>query len=104
MLQRVMSDLTWMKNILAIDDEAHHCSPEKPKDADDERKGDERKERRKSNKAARLWISGLEAANRSSASPRLRVLVRVTAGRRNGSGTSRTVSGRSMLLSTPCCR
>jgi type III restriction enzyme len=65
MLQRVMPDLMGMKNILAINDEAHHCYREKPKDADDEDlKGDETKEAEKNNEAARLWISGLEAVNR----------------------------------------
>ena len=65
MLQRVMPDLMGMKNILVINDEAHHCYREKPKDADDEDlKGDEKKEAEKNNEAARLWISGLEAVNR----------------------------------------
>ncbi|MEQ8790068.1 MAG: DEAD/DEAH box helicase family protein [Pirellulaceae bacterium] len=65
MLQRVMPDLMGMKNILALNDEAHHCYREKPKDADDvDLKGDERKEAEKNNEAARLWISGLEAVNR----------------------------------------
>jgi type III restriction enzyme len=65
MLQRVMPDLMGMKNILVINDEAHHCYREKPKDADDEDlKGDDKKEAEKNNEAARLWISGLEAVNR----------------------------------------
>ena len=65
MLQRVMPDLMGMKNILALNDEAHHCYREKPKEADDEDlKGDEKKEAEKNNEAARLWISGLEAVNR----------------------------------------
>ena len=65
MLQRVMPDLMGMKNILAINDEAHHCYREKPAEPDDEAlKGDERKEAEKNNEAARLWISGLEAVNR----------------------------------------
>jgi type III restriction enzyme len=65
MLQRVMPDLMGMKNILAINDEAHHCYREKPKDAEDEDlKGDEKKEAEKNNEAARLWINGLEAVNR----------------------------------------
>lgn len=65
MLQRVMPDLMGMKNILAINDEAHHCYREKPLEIDDEElKGDERKEAEKNNEAARLWISGLEAVNR----------------------------------------
>ncbi len=65
MLQRVMPDLMGMKNILVLNDEAHHCYREKPKEADDEDlKGDEKKEAEKNNEAARLWISGLEAVNR----------------------------------------
>ena len=65
MIQRVMPDLMGMKNILVLNDEAHHCYREKPPEADDEDlKGDERKEAEKNNEAARLWISGLEAVNR----------------------------------------
>ena len=65
MLQRVMPDLMGMKNILVLNDEAHHCYREKPDDDDDEDlKGDEKKEAEKNNEAARLWISGLEAVNR----------------------------------------
>ena len=65
MLQRVMPDLMGMKNILAINDEAHHCYREKPTEADDEElKGDEKKEAEKNSAAARVWISGLEAVNR----------------------------------------
>ena len=65
MLQRVMPDLMGLKNILAINDEAHHCYREKPKEEDDEElKGDEKKEAEKNSEAARLWISGLEAVNR----------------------------------------
>ena len=65
MLQRVMPDLMGLKNILVLNDEAHHCYREKPKDGDDEElKGDEKKKAEKNNEAARLWISGLEAVNR----------------------------------------
>ena len=65
MLQRVMPDLMGMKNILALNDEAHHCYREKPGEADEGAlKGDDRKDAEKNNAAARLWISGLEAAGR----------------------------------------
>jgi type III restriction enzyme len=65
MIQRVMPDLMGMKNILVLNDEAHHCYREKPNtDEDEDLKGDERKEAEKNNEAARLWISGLEAVNR----------------------------------------
>jgi len=65
MLQRVMPDLMGFKNILVINDEAHHCYREKPPAPDDEAlKGDEKKEAEKNSEAARLWISGIEAVNR----------------------------------------
>lgn len=65
MIQRVMPDLMGMKNIMVLNDEAHHCYREKPSaDEDEELKGDDRKEAEKNNETARLWISGLEAVNR----------------------------------------
>ena len=65
MIQRVMPDLMGLKNILVLNDEAHHCYREKPDvDEHDPLKGDDRKEAEKNNEAARLWISGLEAVNR----------------------------------------
>ena len=65
MLQRVMPELMGMKNILVINDEAHHCYREKPTpDAEVGVKGDEKKEIEKNNEAARLWISGLEIVSR----------------------------------------
>jgi type III restriction enzyme len=65
MIQRVMPDLMGMKNILVLNDEAHHCYREKPPEPDDEDlKGEDKKEAEKNNEAARLWISGLEAVNR----------------------------------------
>jgi type III restriction enzyme len=65
MLQRVMPDLMGMKNILVLNDEAHHCYREKPdNDEGEDLKGDDRKEAEKNNEAARLWVSGLEAINR----------------------------------------
>ena len=65
MIQRVMPELMGMKNILVINDEAHHCYREKvgdPEDADAD--SDEKKEAEENNEAARLWISGLEAVKR----------------------------------------
>lgn len=65
MLQRVMPDLMGLKQILVLNDEAHHCYREKPdKDEEGTLKGEDRKEAEKNNEAARLWISGLEAVNR----------------------------------------
>ncbi|HED12577.1 MAG TPA: restriction endonuclease, partial [Gammaproteobacteria bacterium] len=65
MLQRVMPDLMGMKNIMVINDEAHHCYREKPDhEAEGDLKGDNRKEAEKNSEAARLWISGIEIVNR----------------------------------------
>jgi type III restriction enzyme len=65
MLQRVMPDLMGMKNIMVINDEAHHCYREKPEDDDVVAlKGDDKKEAEKNKEAARLWITGIEAVNR----------------------------------------
>jgi type III restriction enzyme len=66
MLQRVMPDLMGLKNVMVLNDEAHHCYREKPNhdDEDDDLTGDDRKEAEKNNEAARLWITGLEIVNR----------------------------------------
>ncbi len=65
MIQRVMPDLMGMKNILVLNDEAHHCYREKPGPPDEEDlSGDDKKEAENNNEAARVWISGLEAVNR----------------------------------------
>lgn len=67
MLQRVMPELMGLKNILVINDEAHHCYREKPESQDDidYLKGEEKEEAEKNNDAARLWISGLEIVKRN---------------------------------------
>ena len=66
MFQRVMPDLMGMKNILALNDEAHHCYREKPPDKDEEGplKGDNGKEAKKNREAARVWMSGLQIIQR----------------------------------------
>lgn len=66
MIQRVMPELMGMKNILVINDEAHHCYRERP-DAEGERalKGEEKVEAEKNREAARVWISGIEMVQRA---------------------------------------
>ncbi len=65
MLQRVMPELMGIKNVLILNDEAHHCYREKPGEAEEETlKGDDRTEAKKNTEAARLWISGLETVGR----------------------------------------
>ena len=65
MLQRVIPDLMGIKNIMVINDEAHHCYREKPTPEEEiDLKGDDKKEAEENNEAARVWISGLETVNR----------------------------------------
>lgn len=65
MLQRACGELLAMKNVVVINDEAHHCYREKPNSDDEgELKGEDKDEAKKNNEAARLWISGIEALNR----------------------------------------
>ena len=65
MLQRVLPEMMGMKNIMVLNDEAHHCYREKPGAEDvSTLKGDDKKEAEKNNEAARLWISGLEIVGR----------------------------------------
>lgn len=65
MIQRVMPGLMGLKNILVINDEAHHCYREKPGESvEGELTDDDKREAEQNKEAARLWISGLEAVNR----------------------------------------
>ena len=68
MLQRVMPELMGMKNIVVLNDEAHHCYRERIKDAVGETeadlKGEDKDEAKENNEAARMWISGIEAVKR----------------------------------------
>jgi type III restriction enzyme len=70
MIQRVAPDLMGLKNIMVINDEAHHCYREKPGEVSEEAlDADDKDEAKKNNEAARLWISGLEAVNRKLGVP-----------------------------------
>ena len=53
MLQRVMPDLMGLKNILVLNDEAHHCYREKPEASRGRRelKGDDKKEAEKNQRS-----------------------------------------------------
>jgi type III restriction enzyme len=78
MLQRVMSELMGMKQVLVINDEAHHCYREKPL-SDEEREriqlsSEEKAEAKSHREAARLWISGLEAVSRKIGKGQQRVI------------------------------
>ena len=65
MLKRVIPELMGMKNIMVLNDEAHHCYREKPGEGGEGNlKGDEKKEAESNREVARLWISGLEIVAR----------------------------------------
>jgi type III restriction enzyme len=62
MVRRVCRELGNKKNVVVINDEAHHCYRRKPEEDDGEKlTGDERKEAERRDEEARIWISGLEA-------------------------------------------
>ncbi|RWK85299.1 MAG: restriction endonuclease [Mesorhizobium sp.] len=65
MLQRACGELLSLKNIVVINDEAHHCYRERPPTEEEMAlKGEEKEEAEKNNRAARLWIFGIEALKR----------------------------------------
>lgn len=65
MLREACGELLRMKNVVVINDEAHHCYREKAGDPDEEAlTGEDREEAKENKEAARLWISGIEALNR----------------------------------------
>ena len=68
MIQRIMPDLMGLKNILVLNDEAHHCYRTKPLTEEEEKAlselGYDQEEADRNTKAARLWINGLETVSR----------------------------------------
>ena len=67
MLQRVMPGLMGIKGVMVLNDEAHHCYRERPEEETEEEdiSTEEKDEAESNSKAARLWISGLEAVSRT---------------------------------------
>jgi Type III restriction enzyme, res subunit. len=61
MVRRVCRELGNKKNIIIINDEAHHCYRRKPDAEDEDLSGDDRKEAQKREEEARVWINGIEA-------------------------------------------
>ena len=61
MVRRVCRELGTKKNIIVLNDEAHHCYRRKPEAKDEQLTGDDRVEARQREQEARVWISGLEA-------------------------------------------
>ena len=60
-VRRVCRDLGGKKNIVVINDEAHHCYRRRPDGDVETLSGEERSEAEKRDKEARVWLSGLEA-------------------------------------------
>jgi type III restriction enzyme len=61
MVRRVCRELGAKKNIIVLNDEAHHCYRRKPDRGDETLTADERAEAKARDEEARVWISGLEA-------------------------------------------
>ena len=61
MVRRVCRDFGNKKNIIILNDEAHHCYRRKPDAEDEKLTGDERIEAKSREDEARVWISGIEA-------------------------------------------
>ena len=76
MLQRVMKELVGLKNVLMINDEAHHCYRHRPVEmgGGEERPldSDEQDDAKKNAEAARVWIKGLETVRAHIGSDRCR--------------------------------
>ncbi len=60
MVRRVCKAFGSKKNIIVLNDEAHHCYRRRPED-DEKLKGEDLAESKKRNEDARIWISGIEA-------------------------------------------
>jgi len=66
MVRRVCRELGTMREIIVINDEAHHCYRSKPLGESEEKlKGEEKKEAETRDEEARLWLTGLEAVHKS---------------------------------------
>ena len=59
MVRRVCRELGAKKNIIVLNDEAHHCYRRKPDSEDEKLTGDDRVEAKHRDQEARVWISGL---------------------------------------------
>ncbi len=64
MIRRVCGDLLARRQIVVLNDEAHHCYRERQSAKQARISTEERSEARRNNEAARLWISGIEVLQR----------------------------------------
>ncbi len=61
MVRRVCRELGAKRNVVVLNDEAHHCYRRKPDGEDEKLTGDDRVQAKQREKEARVWISGIEA-------------------------------------------
>ncbi|MGH9432097.1 MAG: BPTD_3080 family restriction endonuclease [Terriglobia bacterium] len=61
MVRRVCRELGNKRNIIVINDEAHHCYRRRADGEEEKLSGEDRREAEKRSEEARIWISGLEA-------------------------------------------
>ena len=64
MVTRVCKDLGQHREIMVINDEAHHCYRSRPAAVKEKMTAEEAKEAKARNEEARLWITGLEAVHK----------------------------------------
>lgn len=64
MLARVCRELMSLGPVIVINDEAHHCYRERPNAEKAKLTAEEKKEAEENSKAARQWISGIDAVKR----------------------------------------
>ena len=69
MLARACGELLSLKNVVVINDEAHHCYREKPQESvlaaeETPLAAEEKEEAKRNAEAARLWINGIESLKR----------------------------------------
>lgn len=64
MVRRVCRELGSKKQIIVLNDEAHHCYRSKPLEEAEKLTGDEKAEAKAREEEAKVWISGLEAVHK----------------------------------------
>lgn len=61
MARRICRELGNKKNIIVINDEAHHCYKRRPETEEEQLTGEDKAEAKEREEAARLWLHGIEA-------------------------------------------
>ena len=64
MVRRVCRELGARKQVIVLNDEAHHCYRGKPRADEEKLTGEDRVEAKQREEEARVWMSGLEAVHR----------------------------------------